>query len=121
MAIEGLSFYMDRDYVKESVNEAVETLRKAQKDDGSFGNCESTAETICALSQLEIDVLSDKRFVVNGKNPGDGLMRYKIEDGGFCHETDAEFSNDMASEKALMALNAMRLCKDGKKLYTSAF
>lgn len=117
MIIEGLSFYRNQEKVNQSVDAMVKKLSDFQEDDGSFGNCESTAEVICALSQIGIDVLTDERFNKNGKTPGDALMEYRMDDGGFLHEKSDEYSDLMASEKGLMALNAMRLCRDKQPLY----
>ncbi len=117
MTIEGLSFYMDQEKVKQAVNDMLDKLPEYQEDNGGFGNCESTAEVICALSQLGIDALTDERFIKNEKNPGDGLMEYRMDDDGFCHKKGDQYSDAMASEKALMALNSMRLCRNKQSLY----
>lgn len=120
MALEGLSFYTGIDKVDSYIDDTIKELQEMQKDDGSFGNCESTSEAICALSQLGIDVTTDKRFSKNGKTPLDGLLEYKMKDGGFTHTLEEPETNAMASEKALMALNSIKLCKQGKKLYGNA-
>lgn len=118
MALEGLSFYVGDEKVDSYIEDTIKELQELQKDDGSFGNCESTSEAICALSQLGIDVTTDERFLKNGKTPLDGLLEYKMNDGGFTHTLEERETNSMASEKALMALNSIELCKRGEKLYS---
>lgn len=120
MAIEGLSFYQDQKEAKETIDRCLETLSKYQKDDGSFGNCESTAECIIALSQLGKDVSSDSKFIKNGKNLYDGLLEYRLKDGSFCHVLEQKNTDAMATEKALLAMDAMLLRKEGKAFYQGA-
>lgn len=120
MAMEGLSFYEEREDVKEFTEKGVSALSEFQQEDGSIGNCESTAEAIMALTQLGIDVREDERFIKNGNNLWDGLMKYYIKDGGFCHATEENYINSMATEKALLAMDAMALQEEGQRLYEGA-
>lgn len=119
MSISGLSFYSDREEVKAFLDKHIEGLSKVQKEDGSFGNCESTAETISALSQNGIKVTEDPRFSKDGKTPLDGLMLYAGKDGGFLHQLDKKGVDTMATERALVALNSIKLCNEGKRLYAA--
>lgn len=116
MAMEGLSFYIDRDEVKTMIEKCIEGLAAAQQSDGSFGNCESTAEVIMALTCVGVDPAADERFVKGENTLVDGLMGYKAKDG-YLHTADAEEANDMATEKALLALTSMKLMEQGSTLY----
>ena len=46
-------------------------------------------------------------------------MKYYLRDGSFCHTLDGE-SNAMATEKALLAQDALQISQDGKRLYEGA-
>ncbi|WP_148315495.1 prenyltransferase/squalene oxidase repeat-containing protein [Clostridium culturomicium] len=107
--------------VRHCVDKAVNYLSVNQNSDGGYtswgmGNCESTAQVIVALCSLGIDPVNDIRFIKDGNNVLDGLMQYKIADGGFTHSYKADEdnpfadpgkSNSMASEQALYSLVAL--------------
>jgi hypothetical protein len=118
MAVEALSFYSDREDVAATIEHCINGLSKQQHKDGSYGNCESTAEVIIALTMADIDPITDDRFKKNGKNLGDGLMLFK-GDKKYLHTVDQKESeaNNMSTEKALLALASMKLQADGKKIY----
>lgn len=118
MALSGLSFYDSREDVKAFIDKTIQDLSEFQKEDGSFGNCESTSETICALAQNGVNLLEDERFSKDGKTPFDGLMLYADKSGGFLHERENQGVDTMATERALVALNAIKLSSEGKTLYT---
>ncbi len=117
MGLAALSFYSDREGAAEMIDRAIEYLSSMQGDDGSMGNCESTAEAIMALSQSGVDVFSDGRFIKNGVSLGESLMIYSSGDGGFRHAENDEETDQMATEKALIALDSMKLFKEGGALY----
>lgn len=117
IALEGLSFYQSDAQVEAVLEEGVQALSEYQEEDGSYGNCETTAECIMALSQLGIDVQTDERFIKNGNTMYDGLMVYQMKDGGFCHVTERKKADAMASEKALLAMDSLILLKDHQTLY----
>lgn len=112
-----LSFYGDREEAADMIDRAASYLSTMQGDDGSMGNCESTAEAIMALSQSGVDVFSDERFIKNGVSLGESLMIYSSGDGGFRHAEDDGEADQMATEKALIALDSMKLFKEGGTLY----
>jgi hypothetical protein len=118
MAVEALSFYSDREDVATTIEHCINGLSKQQHKDGSYGNCESTAEVIIALTMAGIDPITDDRFEKNGKNLGDGLMLFK-GNKKYLHTVDQKESeaNNMSTEKALLALASMKLQAEGKKLY----
>lgn len=102
--------------VKEAVDAAVSWLSIAQLDDGGFSsygteNAESTAQVVLALTCLDIDPLTDERFIKNGNSCIDGLLRYRTESGGFAHilsdDGTAVNENGLASAQSLCALVAL--------------
>ena len=117
MAMEGLSFYQEREDVAAVIETCIDGLSDAQLADGSMGNCESTAEAIIALTMVDVDPVNDARFVKDGKSLLDGLLLYKGTKG-YLHQTDdTEGNQAMSTEKALLALDSVRLFNEGKKLY----
>lgn len=115
MALQALSSYKDRDDVRVVIDSWLKELEKHQKDDGSFGNCESTAEMIIALNSLGKSL--DGNFVnKNGKNLYDGLMVYRYE-RGFKHTLEENDVNIFATEKGYLALISIKLNSENKKLY----
>ena len=61
-----------------------------QLDTGDFAswgteNVESTDQVVVALCCLGIDPLKDERFIKNGKTLLDGILKYRMSDGGFVH------------------------------------
>lgn len=116
MSLLGLSFYQEKEEVKTAIEQGIQYLSKIQKENGSMGTCESTAETIVALSQLGIDVFQDQRFVKKG-SLGESLMLYGVSDGGFSHAEKDKQENLFATEKALLALCSIEHYEKGETLY----
>ena len=102
MAITALALD-DSSEAKAAVEKAVEWLSKAQGADGSFGNCESTAQVIIALSSVGVDVTKDERFVKDGVSLMDGLALYYLGNGSFSHLADGD-TDGLATEQAFLAL-----------------
>ncbi len=102
-------------------DEALDCLSAMQLDTGDFKswgteNVESTDQVLVALCCLGIDPLTDARFVKNGVTLLDGILRYRMADGGFVHSFtyDADNptslpdrSNTMAGEQTLYAMAAL--------------
>ena len=100
------------------VLEALAALSAMQSSDGDYfswgtQNVESTVQVLTAICSLGIDPDTDKRFIKNGKTLLDGIMKYKMPDGGFIHShtydqnnptSSPDKSNTMASEQALYGL-----------------
>ena len=107
--------------VKQIVNEALSCLSLLQTEDGDFmswgtQNAESTAQAAAALCSLNIDPQKDSRFIKNGKTLLDGILKYRMPDGGFTHSyaydkdnpsSKPGKSNSMAGEQVLYALAAV--------------
>ena len=118
MYLQGLSYYKEDKKVKSAIDQCVDGLSDKQQKDGSYGNCESTVEVIIGLTSVGVDPVNDKRFIKDGNSLYDGLMRYKT-DGGFKHtvDEDSDDPNVMATEKALLALDSIKLLEKNEKLY----
>ena len=107
--------------VRQSVDKAVSILSENQMSDGSFGSydistCESTAQVITALCALKINPLSDSRFIKNGNTALDGIMQYRMNDGGFSHKSEKNSSSDSKSgEQAMTALCALYRLENGMR------
>ena len=90
-----------------AVDGAVSLLSARQNDDGSLSsygvkNAESTAQTIIALSALNIDAARDGRFIKNGHTLFDALALFRLPDGTYSHEVGGA-SNRLATAQALCA------------------
>ena len=104
------------------MDEAVQRLSELQLDTGDYmswgtENVESTDQVTVALCCLGIDPLTDERFIKNGNTLLDGILRYRMPDGGFVHsytfDSDnptslPDKSNTMASEQTLYTMAALR-------------
>ena len=115
MAITALAPHLAESGATDAVNAAVGFLSSKQTADGGFipsGSSHEASETvsqaIIALSSVGIDAATDSRFVKNGKSPLDILMSYRDSDGGFKHVYDEGASDVIATQQALMALDAYR-------------
>ena len=107
--------------VKQVIDESLACLSRLQTEDGDFiswgtQNAESTAQAAVALCNLNIDPQKDTRFIKNGKTLIDGILKYRMPDGGFAHSytydpdnpsSKPDKSNSMAGEQVLYALAAV--------------
>lgn len=118
---------------KQVIDEALSCLSLLQTDDGDFiswgtQNAESSAQAAVALCSLNIDPQKDARFIKNGKTLIDGILKYRMADGGFAHSytydpdnpsSKPDKSNSMAGEQVLYALAAViRQQKGQSPLYS---
>ncbi len=118
--------------VDQVISEALDCLSRIQLSTGDYEswgteNVESTAQVLSALCSLGIDPLVDERFIKNGNTLLDGIMRYKLENGGFTHSfaydpenPDAlpNQANSMAGEQTLCAMAALwRMHSGMRNLY----
>ena len=125
MAIQALAPYYNDDtvytYVNENsgetlsktvracVDEALDRLGMMQNSNGGFSswntdNVESISQAVVALCSLGINPAQDQRFITSsGKTLLDGMLRFRVSDGGFCHVMDGGW-NSMATDQATYAL-----------------
>ncbi len=117
MTLQALSFYRQEAGVEEAIDRGLARLSALQEATGGFTawgttGCESVAQTIIALTMLDID-LQDSRFVKNGNSLLDALLAYGLADGSFCHTPQGAY-DIMATHQALLALEALRREEAGK-------
>ena len=118
MAIQALApFAGERADCKEAVDAALTYLGSEQKEDGSYGNAESTAQVILAVNMAGRDPLNDPEFVKGDCNLGNGLLIFRKGDA-FAHTTEDEVTA-MATEQALLAMDAITLAGEGKTIYSA--
>ena len=103
--------------LKEAVDAALTYLGSEQKEDGSYGNAESTAQVILAVNMAGRDPLNDPEFVKGDCNLGNGLLIFRKGDA-FAHTTEDEVTA-MATEQALLAMDAITLAGEGKTIYSA--
>lgn len=109
MVLQGLAPYYDSNSaVKAAVDQAVAVLSDKQEADGGYGNVNSDAMVILALSALGIDPASDTRFVKNGLSAADHLL------GLF---SNGSFGNDYAEKQGFLAAVALCALADGADAY----
>lgn len=106
--------------VRQCVDEALDVLGTMQTDNGGFSswgtdNVESVAQVVVALCALGIDPAKDSRFVTrDGKTLLDGMLRFRLSDGGFCHTASTGW-NSMANDQATYALVAYWRFENGMR------
>lgn len=107
--------------VHQVIEESLQCLSALQLPTGDFSswgteNVESTDQVTVALCSLGIDPLTDPRFIKNGTTLLDGILRYRMPDGGFVHSytydpdnpsSHPDQSNTMAGEQTLYTMAAL--------------
>ena len=115
--------------VRQVVDESVAWLSSVQCANGDFAswgmqNVESTAQVLVALSTLGVDALHDSRFIKNGNTVLDGILKYRLSNGGFVHSFTydpdnptslPDQANTMASEQVLYALVSLWRYQNGMR------
>ena len=110
MTVQAMAPYISRNTVKSAIEKALRFLSEKQLPDGGFSsmgkaNSESAAQVIITLSALNIDCLTDSRFIKNGCSALDAMLKYRLSDGSFCHDESGVFS-EISTVQALCALTA---------------
>ena len=127
MALQALAKHRNENGVEAAVQKAVQWLAAQQKENGGFAsyysndNCESTAQTIIALTALGTDPAAAPFRTETGTTMLDALLYYHLGDGSFAHEANTYgvlTANDLASEQAHLALTAYdRYAQNKETLY----
>lgn len=123
MALQALApHYLENQDVHTRVEKSLIFLSERQLPDGDYSsygapNPESTAQVLVAISGLGIDCMSDTRFIKNGNTLIDGMQKYRLPDGSFCHALGGA-SNETATVQVFYALAAyLRMLDGGGPLY----
>lgn len=118
MTVQALTPHRDDEAVQSAIDRAVGFLSSRQTEDGgyiSYGvpNPESAAQVWIALCGLDINALSDSRFIKNGCTVLDAILSYRLEDHSFSHTLGGQ-SNANATVQVLHALIAHQRMTEGK-------
>ncbi len=118
MVVQALAPHRQSADVKAAIDQAVTCLSHMQLDTGDYASygvpCpESTAQVLTALCALNIDGLTDARFIKSGATLLDGMARYRLEDGSFSH-TLGGASNRTATMQVFLAMTAYQRYQDGQ-------
>ncbi len=111
MALQAFSKYQDKE-VEVAVERALDFLSGTQQKDGSFkstwgdeASSESISQVIVALTSLNINPKTDKRFLKNGNDVLTALLAFYVDGGGFKHTLKVEL-DAMATDQRMYALVA---------------
>lgn len=112
MALQALANYQEQPEVKEVVETSLSWLSDQMTEQASFmayesESSESVAQVILALCALGMDPEEDARFIINDTTLLDGLNRFRTEDGMYKHTTSDEEGDLLATQQALLALEAV--------------
>lgn len=114
MALQALAPYKEQQEVNAAIEKALEWLSGEMTQYGTFVSgtsetCESTAQVMQAMCALELEVTGDERFQKNGMTPWEGMQQFRLEDGTYVHTLEEQNGNLIATEQALLALEAMQV------------
>lgn len=118
MTIQALApYYESNKAVGAAVDKALTLLSEMQQNDGdyqSYGvpNPESTSQVLMALCSLNVSA-EDARFAKNGNTLFDGIEKYRLNDGSFCHRSGDGY-NGMATSQSFLASVACIRSASGK-------
>lgn len=121
MTVQALAPYYENDKsVALAIDNALSFLSKRQNPSGDYSsygiaNPESTAQVLVALCSLRIDAQTDMRFIKNGFTLFDGILKYRLSDGSFCHK-EGDSSNGTATVQAFYSAAAYLLFKENNDL-----
>ena len=96
-----------QDKAADAAAAAIDWLSGQQKEDGSYGSCESTSQVIIGLVSQGEDPYSEL-FTKDGCSLTDGLLAYYAGSGSFAHLLDGS-ADSMSTEQAFLAMAALRL------------
>ncbi len=117
VVLQALAKYAGRADVDAAVTRGLSYLSQVQLPSGGFENwgtenAESCAQVILALCELGIP-LEDERFVKNGATLVDVLLKYRNDDGSFCHMKGGK-TDLLATRQAYMALASVQRVQNGQ-------
>lgn len=113
MVLQALAPYQNQENTSLAIEKSLTFLSKQMTSEGRFTafgaeNSEASAQVILALCALGIDPEKDARFQKNGVTVLDGLNSYRTETGGYKHLPSDSEANVMATQQALLALEALQ-------------
>ena len=123
MTVQALApYYKTNSNVKTAIDKALTLLSNRQKTDGDYAsygidNPESTAQVLVALSSLGIDCEKDSRFIKNGKSLIDGIEKYRLADGSFCHQIGKGSNINATVQVFYSMVSYIRMTQDKTPIY----
>ncbi|MBQ5318504.1 MAG: DUF4430 domain-containing protein [Oscillospiraceae bacterium] len=108
MTIQALApHYKQYEQATTAIDKAVQFLSDKQLENGGYKSMgkevsESISQVIIALSELDIDVETDSRFIKNGNTLFSALEQFRLNDGSYCHEIGGT-TNHTSTVQAFMA------------------
>ncbi|MBR3268124.1 MAG: DUF4430 domain-containing protein [Oscillospiraceae bacterium] len=117
MTLQALAPYRSEPEVSAAVQSGIDFLANTQLPSGayqSYGaeNPESTAQVWLALCCLDIDPLTDSRFLPGGHSLLDGILQFRIVPGQYAHTVGGSVSS-MATVQVFTALTAENMLQKG--------
>ena len=121
MTVQALGVHYNNPSVKSAVDDALDFLSSRQLENGGYSsygvaNPESSAQVIIMLSSLKIDICTDERFIKNGNTVFEGISKFCLDDGSFCHKAGGA-SDATATAQVLSASIAYENYKNGKAAF----
>ena len=112
MALQALAPYKEQEKVKVSIEKALNWLVNEMTPYGTFccgsvETCESTAQVILAVCALDLEM--GERFQKDGITPWEGLQEFRQADGTYVHTLEEKEGDLIATEQALLALEAVQV------------
>ena len=111
MALQALAPYIQQPEVASAIDSALDWLASEITENGAFisygaESSESISQTILALCALGIDPAADERFQNTHGSLFDALQAFRTEDGLYMHSLSDKEGNILATQQALLALEA---------------
>ena len=122
MVLQALAPYAQHEDVDAAISQAVALLAQRQQEDGGFSsygtpNPESAAQVLTALSALNIDALSDERFLQQGHSMLDAIASFQLEDVSFSHTQGGAASTSATSQVFYALIAYQRFLSGHSPLY----
>ena len=123
MALQALAPYQEDEKIAEVIEQALPWLSAQMTEEATFfaydmASAESSAQVILALCALGRDPEEENSFVKAGGSLLDGLEQFRLENGMYVHTLSDGEADMLASEQALLALEAVeRLRTEGTSLW----
>lgn len=119
MALQALAPYQGKAEVDKAIDKALTWIGNQISTYGTFEafgteSCESSAQVLMAMAALNIDPMEDTRLINNNMTIADGMEQFRLDDGTYMH-TPADGKGDlMATQQALLGLEAMETSQAGE-------
>lgn len=118
MALQALAPYQEQEAVKTAIDKALVWTGNQISQYGTFEafgteSCESSAQVLMAMTALGIAPEDDTRLIKNNMTIADGMAQFRLEDGTYMHTLTDRNGDLMATQQALLGLEAMEKFQSG--------